>query len=300
MEPPEKRARSNPVDTATSWAVQTFENEGDVEVVVEGTTLRVHSAILGLASPVFATLLRNGMQEGLRGKIELPGKSKEEFELFMSYLRPGSTKRMTEATVDIMLPWFDHYEVSGWKAECQGILQSMPVTTARLFQAHRYNLQEQYHRCLKDIEPKEFVSQFEEFAKMPKLLEDFLPIVKEQAKYKELESFFGLLEGFIGNGIELSSVLPILALCLTHAELLEDDLCTELSQWCKGTMDVMQVMQAMLTRLLAQKGKALELQRTSKRQVHDFVEQLSERSTRHEITRSTILRFTEQHFAYRP
>jgi len=288
------------VDTATAWAVQAFENEGDVEVDVEGTTVRVHSLLLGLASPVFAALLRSGMQEGLQGKIELPGKSKDEFELFMSCLRPGSTKRVTEATVDILLPWFDHYEVSGLKAECEEILQSMPVTTARLFQAHKYNLQEQYSRCLKNIEPEEFVSQFEEFAKMPQVLQDLLPIVKEQAKFKELKTFIGLLEHFIGDVIDLSCVLPILSLCLKNACVLKDELFTKLSQWIKGTPDTpdaMKVMLAMLTMLFDEKVRTLNMHMTFRRQVSDLAAHVyREIPTHQNITRSAILRYAEENF----
>ena len=82
--PPKKKARGEEFGHTTSLAVQAFEDKADVEVEIEGTTLKVHSLILGLASPVFAALLCSNMQEGLSRRIKLPDKSKHEFELFMS------------------------------------------------------------------------------------------------------------------------------------------------------------------------------------------------------------------------
>merc|ERR1719502_1579350 len=103
-----------------------FEADGDVEVTIEGTTVKVHGIVLSLASPVFAALLRSDMREGLARHVDLPGKSKAEFDMFMAFLRPGSRQPLDETSIDKMLPLFDEYQITSLKECCEEFLLTTP------------------------------------------------------------------------------------------------------------------------------------------------------------------------------
>jgi len=195
------------------------EEMADVEVVIEGSTVRVHSAVLALASPVFAALLRSHMREGLTKVLELPGKSKEEFEIFLAFLRPASRRRVTEDNVDILLPWFDEYQVETLKAECEDMLLGMPCSVSRLLQAKSVNLQRQYQRCLDEFPPANFIAGFAELTAEPEIVRDLLPYVQEKAA--SLGKISGLIGKLLDNPTALKQALPVLQVCLQKAHRLD-------------------------------------------------------------------------------
>lgn len=127
--------------------------EPDIMVLVEGEGFKMHSQVLALSSPVFCQLLSSGMLESHTRQIELPGKSKEEFRVFQSFLQPvaGRQARIVNGNVDMLLPWFDEYQVVSLKRECETLLLTMPCNIERLVQAARFNLHDQYKRCLREI-----------------------------------------------------------------------------------------------------------------------------------------------------
>ena len=56
--------------------------------------LEVHSVILELASPVFASMLSSAMKEGTGDSIHLPGKCKSELESFYKALQLCTMEEM--------------------------------------------------------------------------------------------------------------------------------------------------------------------------------------------------------------
>ena len=205
-EPPEKKLKIGTVAAvvsparryaATFDAMKMFEEreKGDVVVSVEGQDIRTYGVLLGLASPVFAALLCEGPER----RIQLPGKSKEEFELFLAFLRPCSVHRVNKDNVDILLPWSDDYEVAGLKSKCENVLLTMPVTVSRLLQARNMNLHEQYRRCLTGLPEVDFKTSFETLVKESDVLQE---LVKEHPSLHMVSDFSRLDCKRCANGMQ--------------------------------------------------------------------------------------------------
>lgn len=214
-EPPSKKPRMD----ADVDPMEAFQLEGDFEICVEGEIVRVHSALLGLTSPVFAAMLRSCMQEGRSRRMELPGKSKEDLELFMSFLHPLQRAHIDESNVYKMLPWFDEYQITPLKDECEALLLRLPVTTDLLLQAHRFHLQKLYNTCLEEFTPRLFLDSFEKLALCPEVLRALVP--RLQSKHGELKAFFDIFESLLCNEAKMTAnVLPLLSMCLkSHLHL---------------------------------------------------------------------------------
>lgn len=273
LEPPEKKLKTDggrPVASPTQCGVidatKTFEEKekGDVVVSVEGFEIKVHSVLLGLASPVFAALLCNPTREGIERKIELPDKSKDEFLLFMSFLRPGSGRRVDKDNVDTLLPWFDHYAVSALKAECETVLLTLPVTVARLVEAHKMRLDKQYERCLVELPPKEFKVSFQELVEESDVLQDLVRKNKKvflragQQRFSgpfnaEMQRFASFLDQLFSNDKDIKAARPILFVCLRNVDLLEDDICSKIVQMPWNAPESVQVGIDLLTLFLDKK-----------------------------------------------
>lgn len=126
---------------------------GIIDVVIDGATVQVSSAILAMASPVFARMLGSGMKEGADRRVELPGKSKAEFEEFLRFLHPATARaaEVNESNVDFLVEWFNEYEIDSMQSECEAFLLALPCTVDRLLQAKRFCLHKQYARCLQAV-----------------------------------------------------------------------------------------------------------------------------------------------------
>ena len=63
--------------------------DSDIVFIVEGEEFHAHYTILKLQSPVFTTLFQEGkFQEGKSKKVQLPGKGKDAFQLFLRLMYP--------------------------------------------------------------------------------------------------------------------------------------------------------------------------------------------------------------------
>ena len=234
--------------------ISAIEAEADVEVSVEGHTLKVHAAVLGLTSPVFAALITSSMREGLTRRVELPGKTKGDFEMFLTFLRPLSRQQVNLDNVDRMLPLFDEYQVTLLKDEAESFLMRQPVSAARLVQAHRFCLQKQYEHCLKALSAEQFILELEELAAIPKIVQDLLPHVSK--KSLGLARVCPIFERFLTSQDSFGSTAPILKVCLNHAAKLEPD---EVSQILTEHTKPMPIIGALVARCFDAKKRQFKL-----------------------------------------
>lgn len=130
-----------------------FSVEPDLEVVVGGETVWVHSVVLMLSSPVFRQMLQTDMCERESRIVRLPDKSKEEFLDFIASLQIATEKEYTDERATFLSRWADEYQVDALKRRCQEyMLEHMDVTvdsfSADMAHAVRYNLPKRIEQCL--------------------------------------------------------------------------------------------------------------------------------------------------------
>eukprot|EP00435_Cladocopium_sp_Y103_P031367 s2029_g7.t3 len=133
----------------------------DLKIIVDDGELEVHSVILELASPVFASMLSSAMKEGTGdGTIQLPGKCKSELESFYKALQLCTMEEMpgfqlsryflmiTPAMAVFLSKWADEYQIQALTEKCEQILVSQPVDGAALQHAVKYNLPRRRAQCI--------------------------------------------------------------------------------------------------------------------------------------------------------
>lgn len=261
VEPLSKKARTDAsTDCEVHDPMKMFDAQGDLDILIEGDVIRVHSAYLGSSSPVFAALLTSNMREGLSRKLELPGKSKEELEMFLSFLRPLSRVRVTAENVDQMLPWFDEYQIMMLKKDCESVLLDLPVTTDRLMQAHKFCLEKLYRQCLYRLTYSQFLADFEKFANEVEVLREVMPII--QRKNKELTWAFFVIQEVLNSNVPLKNSTGVLELCLKHGNFVDEALAKDLVMLMLDASDVTRAITVLLTRVL--EAKELEASRIGK------------------------------------
>ena len=102
--------------------------DADVDVVLEGKTVRVHSHTLMAASDVFAKMLQSGMKESESGRIILKGKAPEDFRTLLQHIdlrfgaSPPPIKRKNLGT---LLSFAREYEMTGLKCRCDKFLANL-------------------------------------------------------------------------------------------------------------------------------------------------------------------------------
>jgi len=143
--------RSDHTDGASPAAP--FSAEPDLEVIVGGQSVFVHSVVLILASPVFKQMLMSEMSERRTGAITLPDKDKDEFLDFVSSLQIVTDKEYTNERAVTLSRWADEYQVDALKTICERhMVDEMPVTidsfSEDLSHASRYNLPDRVEQCL--------------------------------------------------------------------------------------------------------------------------------------------------------
>jgi len=120
----------------------------DLKIEVDDGELDVHSLLLQLASPVFASMLNSQMQEGMTNKISLPGKTKAELETFYKSLQVSTEEVLTPEIAACLVKWADEYQIENLKAKCEQFLLSQPVNAQGLQLAVKYGLSRRTMQCL--------------------------------------------------------------------------------------------------------------------------------------------------------
>lgn len=173
-------------DTSDRWSVPPLDR-GMIEVVVEDKTFFEHSAILMAASPVFESMLACGMKETCSRRIELAGKSKGEFEVFLCFVHPGTARqqRIDVQNVDYLVAWFDEYGMNALKDECESFLMTLPSSVERLLQARRLSMRRQYARCLEEVGKNfETMNMKDVLEKAPELMPELMPFMQQGVKLR--------------------------------------------------------------------------------------------------------------------
>ncbi|OXU28861.1 hypothetical protein TSAR_009154 [Trichomalopsis sarcophagae] len=119
-------------------------NYSDVELCVEGKTIRAHKCILALKSPVFAAMFQTEMKEKCENKVQIQD---IEYSVFTEMLRYVYSCQVTDIkTMAVeLLAAADRYSIDGLKAACERtICSSLSVDNAAksLQLAERYRLDE--------------------------------------------------------------------------------------------------------------------------------------------------------------
>ena len=124
----------------------------DLKIVVDDGELDVHSLLLQLASPVFASMLNSEMQEGMAKSISLPNKTKGELEMFYKSLLFFKQEALTPEIATCLLKWADEYLIEHLKANCEQFLLSQPVNAQGLQLAVKYGLSKRTRQCLNQFQ----------------------------------------------------------------------------------------------------------------------------------------------------
>eukprot|EP00929_Paragymnodinium_shiwhaense_P055982 TRINITY_DN28020_c0_g1_i1.p1 TRINITY_DN28020_c0_g1~~TRINITY_DN28020_c0_g1_i1.p1 ORF type:complete len:257 (-),score=63.48 TRINITY_DN28020_c0_g1_i1:313-1026(-) len=155
----------------------------DVQVTVDGETFLESASALATGSPVLRAMLVSQMKEGVTKVIDLPGKSAAEYAIFRQFFRAHAAvggSLLTVDNVDAMLPWFHEYQMSKMLHESGEILMKQPVTTERLVQACKYDLEAQYKRCLESVAERFTEMDITGLELHPKIVADLLPVLKKK------------------------------------------------------------------------------------------------------------------------
>jgi hypothetical protein len=160
--------------------------DADVEVLVgeEELSHPAHSQILAHSSPVFAAMLRHGMEEGRSRRIKLPDKAVEEWQVFYAFLEPvaGRRRQISVENVDFLLEWFDEYQIDLLMEDCETFLLSEPVTVDRLLQAKKFKLGKQYARCLEHVGVHFMNFPIEDVVDHPEIMRDLILLMKDRTQ----------------------------------------------------------------------------------------------------------------------
>lgn len=124
----------------------------DLQVEVDGESFPVRSLLLMLASPVFGRMLETDMREMHEGRIQLPGKSKDEFKKVLPWLNDLEPKvSVTIETLPTLLRWAREYEIERLTAACERFLSDVDVSVPELKLALDFNLKERTAQCISAI-----------------------------------------------------------------------------------------------------------------------------------------------------
>jgi hypothetical protein len=151
--PKRKDGAVGPDDDDDDWL------QGDVVLrFPQQQSLRAHSQVLCLCSPVFKGMLEGEFIEGKTREIQIENIRREDFVIFYRFLLPHSLfmqKRerveVALSNVDVLLRLSDFYQVKQLRNVCTEYLEGLPVEALnedRLNLAKTYNLTTLYSRCL--------------------------------------------------------------------------------------------------------------------------------------------------------
>jgi len=122
----------------------------DLTIVLDdGDSVAVHKALLMMSSPVFRSMLTNGMLETTRDTISLPGKTAAELRCFIDSLALCTLHKLKNDSAKMLIPLAEEYQVLSLKRQCEEhIVANMPVSVEELTFALQYNLTRRVTQCV--------------------------------------------------------------------------------------------------------------------------------------------------------
>jgi hypothetical protein len=100
-----------PATIASSREDEERRSKPDLVIKVGDQSFHHFSQILCFASGFFDVALHSGMQESRTLSFDFPDKDPKEWNLFVSFLEPCTTAKITKDNVKILIPWFHHFQV---------------------------------------------------------------------------------------------------------------------------------------------------------------------------------------------
>jgi len=122
----------------------------DLTIVLDdGDSVAVHKALLIMSSPVFRSMLTNGMRETNEHTIRLPGKHAAELRCFIDSLALCTMHKLENDSAKMLVPLAEEYQVLSLKRQCEHhIVHNMPVSFEELTFALQYNLMRRVTQCV--------------------------------------------------------------------------------------------------------------------------------------------------------
>lgn len=150
----------------------------DVQLVVDGTPIHAHKAILAAQSEHFRAMFSGGMRETYASEVQIHGWSRDAFMAMLEFLYTGRTpKDLPHAQTVEVLGLADHYTLEGLKHLCENqLIHSVEVDSVShiLRQADRYQAYELKQYCLgfilKNFDQVARTPGFDELSSAPGLL----------------------------------------------------------------------------------------------------------------------------------
>lgn len=144
------------------------------------------TACIRLSSPVFRELLHDESSGSFKATLPLPGKSKEEFELFLQALLPASMRFSTladEPTYLTLVRWAHEFEVANLRELCEDhLIKSVAVDEASIVHALEYGLTRRLAQCISVMK-----------ADLPRYAEVLGHLTDDSATRPQLEELWPLL-----------------------------------------------------------------------------------------------------------
>ena len=162
----------------------------DVELEVEGKTVKASKSLLCMVSPVLKKMLEGNFKEAELAKIPLPEKSYSDIVEFIEVTH--LQKAITSKNVYEILPIAHEYDCNNLVKRCEEVLLSGPVSLKNYHVADTYGLEELYRKTLNDLKGQNYfkvksASQevYQDLEKQAKI--DYLEAILESLKPKQRE-----------------------------------------------------------------------------------------------------------------
>lgn len=130
-----------------------YSMEADLEIQVEDVIFQVQSFLVMRHSPVFRCMLEADMREAREGRICLPGKSKDEFQIIAPIFQDlDATPQITKENAERLLLWAREYQMEKLKQAIDCFLKdNVEVTVSECKLAADFDLLERKSQCICSI-----------------------------------------------------------------------------------------------------------------------------------------------------
>ena len=118
-------------------------------------SIRAHSLVLSLLSPVFCSMFAGKMKESRTKSVTVKDFKRADFEMFYRFINPVTAVLAESLTYDSamrVLPIADYYQVDALKTRCVLQLENSPATVELLVLAETFSLEAVFNNCALQLE----------------------------------------------------------------------------------------------------------------------------------------------------